>query len=230
MATPEEFTLLPLTLPSDAPSILRLHYQVYLSDSLHSSTNPQSESSFISSGLCSIIAHFSKSNALGAKLVLSSNPSRLVSYVVWYGPGEEDSRSEEEKDRDVRKGVEEMSDGLDKELVYRLKTEGRVLSERFLGKGYRSKWWELEALVTDEEYQRRGLGSRLVNWGLGRVEEDVKARRERGEREVEGAYLVASPQGARTYEKAGFVKVGEKMVEKEGVEGYEHAWYVKRFE
>jgi hypothetical protein len=43
---------------------------------------------------------------------------------------------------------------------------------------------------------------------------------------------MASPAGARTYEKAGFVKVGERQVEFEGKGGekYIHAWFIRRFE
>ena len=108
---------------------------------------------------------------------------------------------------------------------------------------WEGRWWCLEALVTDEKFQRKGLGSRLVRWGLERVEEDVRGRNglleDRGGKEgdgekCEGCYLVASQQGERTYINAGFVKVGSMKIEmggkgEGGGEKYEHLWFVKRF-
>jgi hypothetical protein len=51
----------------------------------------------------------------------------------------------------------------------------------------------------------------------------------RSEGRLEGCYLIASPQGDRTYRKAGFEMVGERNA-KEGLEEkYRHCWFVKRF-
>jgi len=57
------------------------------------------------------------------------------------------------------------------------------------------------------------------------VEADVKAKPGL----VDGAYLVASSAGARTYLKAGFVEIGEQYVNISGQEPYRHCWFVKRF-
>ncbi len=135
----EEFTLLPLSLPSDAYEILRLNYQVYLSDPLHDSSSPQSKSVFISSGLAGTIALFSKPSIIAAKLVPASNSSKIASYIVWSPPSDPDPRSAEERERDVREEVEGMSEGLDKDLVYNLKMEDKVLGEKYLGEGFKSK-------------------------------------------------------------------------------------------
>jgi len=54
------------------------------------------------------------------------------------------------------------------------------LNEQFFGKEYESRFWELTSLVTDMEYQRRGLGSRLVEWGLIQVEEMGRKGRSEG--------------------------------------------------
>jgi GNAT superfamily N-acetyltransferase len=227
-AYPEDLQLAPLSLPRDAYEILRLHYQVYLSDALHlpDISSRKSESEFISSGLASIMTRFSKPGVLTAKLSSHSEPSVILSYIVFTAPFE-DERNEEQIDVDLRKAIEELSDGLKKEVVYELKKEDRVLNKKFLGEGYESRWWALDALVTDERYQRRGLGSRLVDWGLGKVEEDVKKRRKAKEREADGCYLIASPQGVRIYEKAGFVRVGERTAN--SVEGdYTHGWFIRR--
>ena len=45
-----------------------------------------------------------------------------------------------------------------------------------------------------------------------------------------GAYLIASPQGARTYEKAGFDKIGERTTIAGNGEGYRHSWFAKRLD
>jgi hypothetical protein len=70
-----------------------------------------------------------------------------------------------------------LVNSFDKELVYRLKIEHRVLNERHFGRGYESKYWTLDVLVTYKEYQHMRLGSSLVNWGLERVEEKCRKRK-----------------------------------------------------
>ena len=195
-----EFILLPLNLPADAPQILRLHYQAYTS-------NPKpTESEFITANLQPTLSRFSNPGNLMAKLVLSSDHSKIVSYIVLSPPKPPDSRSEEEKAAALRKEIESISVIQDKELTFRLKTEDRLLNEKFFGPNYESRFWELTSLVTDPEYQRRGLGSRLVKFGLEHVEAMVR----RSEGRLEGVYLIANPAGRKTYLKAGFEKVGER--------------------
>jgi GNAT superfamily N-acetyltransferase len=75
------------------------------------------------------------------------------------------------------------------------------------------------------EYQRRGLGSRLVEWGLKHVEGMVR----RSEGRLEGCYLIANPAGDKTYRKAGFEMVGERSTEEGLDEKYRHCWFVKKF-
>lgn len=59
-------------------------------------------------------------------------------------------------------------------------------------------WWllthaDLEILGVDPAYQGRGLGSKLLKWGLSRADEEG----------IE-VYLCSSPEGRRVYEKYGF--------------------------
>lgn len=124
-------------------------------------------------------------------------------------------------------------EGVNRERIFGINKKEARISEDVLGEGWEGKWWCLDSLVTDEAYQRKGLGSRLVKWGLGRVEEAVKRANENetGER-IEGCYLISSSQGSKIYSNAGFVKVGSMeidMPDKEGGEKYEHLWFVKRF-
>lgn len=154
---------------------------------------------------------------------------------------ERDLRTPEQRDKELREQINKRSDGQKKkDQVYKLKTEDRVLNERYLGKEYEGRWWTLVALIVDQNYQRRGLGTKLVRWGLEKVEESIRQwnsglsndkKEENGKERIEGVHLIASPAGARTYEKAGFVRVGEREIELEGKEEkYVHAWFIRRFE
>ena len=117
-----------------------------------------------------------------------------------------------------------MGEGIDKDVYYKLRLEDEELNKKFFGKGFETRFWVLDALVVDENFQSKGLGTRLVKWGL---EELAKSRKEG----IEGAYLIASPQGEKTYRGAGFERVGERVARSgdEGEGNYTHGWFVKRF-
>jgi GNAT superfamily N-acetyltransferase len=75
------------------------------------------------------------------------------------------------------------------------------LARRFFGElhakhgeimGGREHWY-LELIATRKAYQRRGLGARLVRWGMDRADE-----------EGWDCYLDSTPEGKRLYEKLGF--------------------------
>ena len=80
--------------------------------------------------------------------------------------------------------------------------------ERHLGPGGIDNIWYLKVLAVNPEFQRKGIGGILVNWGL-------KHARERNER----AYLEASDFGKGLYLKLGFKVVGDLQVT-EGEEGF----------
>ncbi|CAF1079729.1 unnamed protein product [Didymodactylos carnosus] len=169
-----------------------------------------------------------------AKMVLddpnkSDGDMMVVSYIVWKTPlPPHSAKSESELAAASAQEIAELQvpEGVDRDLVVRLKTEYRALSKKYLGEDYETRYWELDALATLPTYQRMGLGTRLVKWGLDMVEAAIKAK----PAEVDGAYLVASPAGSSTYRNAGFVEVGEQFVEVNGQEPYRHCWFVKRFE
>ncbi len=66
-------------------------------------------------------------------------------------------RTQEEKDRDVIEIVEKMEIKAEdeKKRMLELKKGDAVVSEKLLGKRYESRYWELDALVVDEKYQRK---------------------------------------------------------------------------
>jgi GNAT superfamily N-acetyltransferase len=93
------------------------------------------------------------------------------------------------------------------ERIFNKKVGDGELGERYFGERYKERFWVLEALVTDWRWQGRGLATRLVEWGMREVRERV----EQGGK-VEGVRLVADIEGLRTYEKAGFERVGNRNI------------------
>ena len=238
MSTPPKFKILPISIPTDIPSLLRINYQVTVQDPLHQAkTSLISESEYISSGMSGAEKQFCGENAYRnrmAKMVLD-DPSKsdgdmmVVAYIVWKIPlPPHCAKSESELAAAFAREIAELKvpEGVNRDLVVRLKTEYAALNKKYLGKDYESRYWELDALATLPTYQRMGLGSRLVMWGLDMVETAMKAK----SGEVDGAYLVASPAGSSTYRKAEFVEIGEQFVNINGQEPYRHCWFVKRFE
>ncbi|KAG4438337.1 hypothetical protein IFR05_006181 [Cadophora sp. M221] len=130
MTSPEEFTLLPLAC-FDAAEILRLHYQVYIFDPLHSRSTPQSESAFITSKLASKMADLNKPHIHASILVPSSNTSRIASYILYHISYLIIQARlivvVKKIERDLSGDVESLRNGLDKDLVFRLKMEDRVV-------------------------------------------------------------------------------------------------------
>ena len=221
----EGFSLVSLVLPDDVCSILRMHHQVYSMDPLHSSSQVSADE-FVNTGVESLISRFKNPLNKMAKIVLSSDPEHLVAYIVFTPPHAPDKRSPEETERDIRQEVEKAPKGIDKDWLTNLKIESRILSEKLLGKGYEARYWELDALVTDLDYQRRGLGTYLVTWGLELVEEECW----KSNGELEGCYIVADQLGARTYTKTGFVELGRRDIGRsDDAKNAQHIWFAKKF-
>jgi len=61
--------------------------------------------------------------------------------------------------------------------------------------------WELENLCVDPDYQKLGIGGRLVDWGCARADEEGLV-----------CTLEASQEGMRLYLKKGFIKIREEVV------------------
>ena len=134
-----------------------------------------------------------------------------------------DLRSDEEQIQDLKKEIYGSKTSRSKEAILKMRMEYRVLNERFLG-GYEARFWELWGLATDEGWQRRGLAGRLVEFGMGEIGE--MGREQEG---VEGVYVVASLEGQRTYEKAGFEMVGKSGGGEDEAARLSHVWFVKKF-
>ncbi|PVH80044.1 hypothetical protein DL98DRAFT_588823 [Cadophora sp. DSE1049] len=222
MSVSEEFTILRLSFPTDAHEILPISYQ----DFCMNASNPVTEGEFTANGLDDglMVTKLSTPGNLGWKLVQSSNSSSIISWVMFCPPQPLDERSEEEQIRDLKKEIDGSKASRSKESLLKMRMEYRLLNQRFLGKGYESNFWALWGLATDEKWQRRGLASRLVLFGMGKMEEMV---RESGG--VKGVYVIASLAAQRTYEKAGFEMIGTN----DGGEGepgrLSHVWFIRSF-
>ena len=82
----------------------------------------------------------------------------------------------------------------------------RTRETTMAGKSY----WFLKLLCIDPNYQRRGLGTLLVNWGVDKANE-----------EGIDAWLESSPMGKGAYLKAGFKMLGtDRLEEKKAERGY----------
>jgi GNAT superfamily N-acetyltransferase len=73
--------------------------------------------------------------------------------------------------------------------------------DRFLGKGKCDEMWYLLALAVHPDFQRKGVGGELLQWGL-------KQAQDRGEK----VYLEATEAGFGLYSKKGFDIVGMMVV------------------
>ncbi|PMD30864.1 hypothetical protein L207DRAFT_519970 [Hyaloscypha variabilis F] len=235
MATPSpsasDFLLLPLSFPNDAPNIAHLHYQTMLS-TLPPSTPAPPEESFNTATLPLIFSRFSHPNPIAYKLVPSppTSPEKIIGYIYFTPPSSPDTRTIEERQKELRGEVAKSTSPTDKELLFHLKWENAELKEKYFGPGYKERFWELESLVVDGGFQRRGLGSWLVREGMKEVERRVGEDEGKEGRKVEGVVLVANPAGRRTYERAGFEYLGGRPVRTvEMRDDHMHLWFWKRF-
>lgn len=231
-----EFKLLPIILPADIPSILRIKYSIFAADPVSSGiTKDLTEEQFISSRGAQIEGRFGGQHAKRhrlAKIVLDDPDvpdakKLVVSWVVWKTPEPaEEHKSEAEYDAELADMLAKLPPGKDTDVMAKLLADDRVMNKRLLGEGYEGKYWELESLATHTDYQRLGLGARLVQWGLEMVERDVRE----SESGVQGAYLIASSAGDKLYRSAGFEAVGERWNDFKAGKKERHVWFVKKFE
>ncbi|KAJ4353371.1 uncharacterized protein N0V89_005100 [Didymosphaeria variabile] len=80
--------------------------------------------------------------------------------------------------------------------------------------GSSTPYLKLDSLATHPEHQRRGAGKLLLDWGVGKADEE-------GWR----TYLDASPMGLKSYEKVGFKTVKEVTFDMEEWGGKGKDWW-----
>ena len=164
--------------------------------------------------------------------------SRLVAYVGLHAPGPKTEQGEvgaAEPSSEAEAGeraAEEEADRADAARLFdvglRERTEKWIVEKtaELLGPDADRRLWNLRLLCTTPEFQRRGLGSRLVEWGVRLAEEDMRAR----PGTVEGIYVIATPEGLKSYLNAGLEEIGSGFVdfEVEGVRKREKYVWLKK--
>ncbi|KAF3391625.1 hypothetical protein F1880_007762 [Penicillium rolfsii] len=122
-----------------------------------------------------------------------SNPNVVAGFAKWVRPS---FVSSAEHDRHAE-ALDEWPEGSDRELCELFfGTMDRDRGEIMKGKPH----YFLDLLGVHPSYQGRGLGSKLLRWGLARADEEG----------VE-VYLSGSPDGRPLYERNGFQTVGESF-------------------
>ena len=177
-----------------------------------------------------------------------------VGYAIWLAPKSKEEAEEEEqakpkieeaaeetikKNTDYEENLEEVKDkkeaetdslpeGMNLRLLEEVNNAVKKRSAKLLGDDFEQRYWYLQSLFTAPDYQRLGIGSRLLRYGLDQAKADTAARPE----VVKGAHLVSTPTGLRTYLKGDMTIIGDMSVEVgEGIgeHGYKYVFLVKKF-
>ncbi|MCJ1396654.1 hypothetical protein MMC18_009546 [Xylographa bjoerkii] len=102
-------------------------------------------------------------------------------------------------------------------------------SEELMGSDRDNHYWYLDILATLPEFQQRGLGSMLVQWGIEQARADAEARPGK----IKGVWTIATPVGLKTYLKAGMEEIGSEIFDygKGGGEsGQKYVWLLMKFD
>ncbi|KAI6793500.1 hypothetical protein KC367_g7363 [Hortaea werneckii] len=193
--------------PSDIPACVEIYFRAFQNP--HSlacwprvpSVRQWWEDMFVREMASEAGSHWFKAVDLDSK-----GEGQMVGFVKWQEPRRDGGEVETELPEwpaEADKGVCEETFG----------EWGRRRRELMGGRGH----WYLEIIATRPQYQGRGAGSMMINWGLERADQD----------NVE-AYLEASPEAVSLYEKLGFENVAQTdtWIQNERVEG---EWYRNLF-
>ena len=149
---------------------------------------------------------------------------RIVAYAGWIAAKAKDNEAEAQQLEALMAADPVISSSLHGQTEKKIEER----SDELLGKDRKSRYWYLASLCTDPGYQGRGYGLRLVKWGIEQAKADAQAR----PGEVDGAFLVATPAGLRTYLKAGMTRISDMIIDYgkgSGENGWKFVWLVERF-
>ena len=122
--------------------------------------------------------------------IYDTDAQKIASFALWnYTP----PMSDEDWDREAAERPYAFGPLLpeSRDLCAPFLVQETLAKRRVMGNG--ARWWELDSLATAPEYERKGLGSMLVRWGIERMEE-------RGWPSV----IVATEKGNPLYVKHGY--------------------------
>lgn len=143
------------------------------------------------------------------KIVDPDRPSSIAAWASWVAPQKLDPDGGDKKI--VADGADQnerpkCADQVVLDVQYKYMKESR---ERVFGES--KDFWYLASLSCHPDYQRKGLGAALVQWGLEQAEKDGVP-----------VYLEATPMGAFLYKKLGFEEVDEVDLTRFMLDGKEY--------
>lgn len=139
------------------------------------------------------------------KAVLTEKPERLVALTGWFPPAAFDIKSLDKKAGTVAPNNDEQT--TTKEEPYRPACRDDAVRDEYIAKieqgkkkiwGDNTDYWYVSACNVDPDFERQGLGSRLLAEGLKLADAEHKP-----------VYLESGPAGKGFYEKMGFEAKGE---------------------
>ncbi|KAK0654784.1 acyl-CoA N-acyltransferase [Cercophora newfieldiana] len=117
----------------------------------------------------------------------------VVGFTQWERPGMAATKGQEgQHDED------KITEGMDREALAKMMGLMEEDAKKHLGPEGHANMWYLIILGVDPNHQRRGIGKRLVRWGL-----------EQAAAEGQQVFLIATPEGRPLYESLGFQVLGE---------------------
>lgn len=132
-------------------------------------------------------------------VVRDSETGRIVSFAKWDLPAPEKHHA------DVQ-----WPEGCRKRLIDEYYEKAEAARKRAVGDG---PCYFLSFVGSDPEYQGRGLGKKLIEWGLAKAKsENIPA------------YLDSTIPASKVYQKLGFVAVGGLNMTIPGKDGRDHAY------
>ena len=138
---------------------------------------------------------------------VSEGAGKMVGAVGWHAPSLADSPEEirhfstdTKPAPDVQRMIDTYQE-IEKIIIPK--------SDEMMGPERNRKYWYLKSLYTDPEHQRKGIGSRLVQWGVDGARADAATRPE----QIKGVWTIATPAGLKTYLNAGMKEVGDVSVD-----------------
>lgn len=139
------------------------------------------------------------------KAVLTSEPERLVALTGWFPPASFDIKALDRQSATVAPSTNASAEA--KKQPYNPACRDDAARDEYIAKmetckqriwGDNRDYWYVSALLVDPDYQRQGLGARLLAEGLKLVDATHKP-----------VYLETGPLAKGFYEKMGFEAKGE---------------------
>jgi len=159
MATTDpKFKLLPFSLPEDIDVVLRINHRVRMADEdARKRMGSKTENEYVEESRPSMKKYeFDGEMAprlRAAKIVIDEDGKEdadkaPVAFVMWRKPNlVKDTRSEEQKAADFEKELADIPMTMNKKVAAKMMWEDDILSKKYLGEDYQTRFWELRMLV-----------------------------------------------------------------------------------